>query len=571
MKKYFRLLIFALMVLAPVMPGINAFAGTTVNVQALYERWHDYDLSRLMEMGGQFDIAESPDSALVCYTIVSDKLVDNKMSDEESRIYVRALVNLAYISGSYFFDYSKALAFLQTAAGKSKALGYTENLSYVYLNMGSVYLAFNEIYGNKLFSEEIWRYLDMSISAGIESKTWPVVLAAITNICSLYPDNPQKEKFSSVIKRIEEANIPSDVPMRNYTQELMEGTKAYSLGDYTHALQHFLAMQEYITSPNMQSNRYRCIAWSAAADAYAGLGEYNQAIALTNKILDLAKSEHYDDEAARALHKLSQYYSSLGNDDKAQEYLLSYYATKDSIVSEREVANLSSMPLTNEINAMAQEIKQERKKKFQIIIGICVSVVFILLLALYLLRMISSNRKLREYSKQIYHKYVDALEAENREKNLRKSLELLKQDVVKTPIPSADTPKKRYINSTISPETVRDIEEKIEQILANSDVISDPKFSLHNLSDSVGYSYKLVSQVINETLGKNFKTLLNEHRIKEVCNRLIDKENYGDYTIEHIAQSVGFVSRSNFSVTFKSVVGITPSEFLRNAREDGQR
>ncbi len=135
----------------------------------------------------------------------------------------------------------------------------------------------------------------MSISAGIESKTWPVVLAAITNICSLYPDNPQKEKFSSVIKRIEEANIPSDVPMRNYTQELMEGTKAYSLGDYTHALQHFLAMQEYITSPNMQSNRYRCIAWSAAADAYAGLGEYNQAIALTNKILDLAKSEHYDD------------------------------------------------------------------------------------------------------------------------------------------------------------------------------------------------------------------------------------------------------------------------------------
>lgn len=119
-------------------------------------------------------------------------------------------------------------------------------------------------------------------------------------------------------------------------------------------------------------------------------------------------------------------------------------------------------------------------------------------------------------------------------------------------------------------DVVRDITEKIEQVLSDNGVISDPKFSLHQLSDAVGYSYKMVSQVMNESLGKNFKTLLNEHRIKEACSRLVDGENYGGYTIEHIAQSVGFVSRSNFSVAFKSVVGITPSEFQRNAREDSR-
>lgn len=198
------------------------------------------------------------------------------------------------------------------------------------------------------------------------------------------------------------------------------------------------------------------------------------------------------------------------------------------------------------------------------------AVLFILLLVLYLVRVVSSNRKLRDYSKQIYRKYMDALESEKREKVLRESLESFRQQEKEAAadVAAETPPKERYSNSTIPLDVVRDITEKIEQVLSDNDVISDPKFSLHQLSDAVGYSYKMVSQVINESLGKNFKTLLNEHRIKEACSRLVDGKNYGGYTIEHIAQSVGFVSRSNFSVAFKAVVGITPSEFQRNARED---
>ncbi len=413
----------------------------------------------------------------------------------------------------------------------------------------------------------------MAITTGIESGEWQVVLASITNICSLYQEDPQKERFLEIADRVQNAGIPTDTPMRKFTLQLLTGTKAYVSGDFETAIKQFETLEESIPNKEMQAGRYRCIAWASLADAYAGIGQYEKAIELNQKILAYSRSEHYDDEAARALHKLSQFYYALGNKEIAGEYLMSYYSKKDSIVSEREVANLSSLPLTNEINNMTQEIKLEREKKQRVIIGIFVAVLFILLLTLYLFRVVQSNRKLRDYSKQIYHKYKDALEAEKREKELRLSLDMIhnqqnNQAAYSQPEKSAE--KVRYSNSNIPPGVVQDIREKIGLALSDTSIISDPKFSLHQLSDMVGYSYKMVSQVINESMGKNFKTLLNEYRIKEACRRLIDGDNYGGLTIEHIGKSIGFVSRSNFSVAFKSVVGISPSEFQRNAREEAR-
>jgi len=553
-----------------VMSGLRSYGRAASDVHKLYSQWHDKPIEQLMEMGREFDLIESPDSALVCYSIVSERLAQSDVNDNEGRVYVRALVNLAYIYGSYFFDYSKTLDLLQTAANKSKSMGYIENLSYVYLNMGGVYLACNQIYGNRLFSDEIWKYLDLAISAGLESDTWPVVLASVTNMCSLYLEDPRKDKFLLTAARVDKAHIPDGTPMKEYTMHLLSGTKACVSGDYKSALDYFLKLDSLIPENEMQMGRYKCIAWSAQADALSGLGRYDEAIEVTEKRLALSRSEYYDDETASALHKLSQYYYALDRKEKAEEFLISYYAKKDSIVSEREVANLSSMPLTSEINNMAREIKMEREKKQRVLIGVCVAVLFILLLVLYLVRVVSSNRKLRDYSKQIYRKYMDALEAEKREKVLRESLESIRQQEKEAAaeVATESVVKERYSNSTIPDDVVRDITEKIGRVLSDNIVISDPKFSLHQLSDAVGCSYKIVSQVINESIGKNFKTLLNEYRIKEACARLIDAKNYGGYTIEHIGQSVGFMSRSNFSVAFKAVVGITPSEFQRNARED---
>lgn len=199
---YFRAVVLVLGMVVSVVAGPVSYGRAAVDVQTLYARWHDMPTAKLMDMGRDFDLAESPDSALVCYSIVSDRLSETDVNGEEGRIYARALVNLAYIYGSYFFDYSKAIGLLQTSAEKSEAMGYTENLSYVYLNMGGVYLACNQIYGDRLFTDEIWKYLEKSVKVGVASGTWNVVLAALTNMCTLYPDDSRKEVFLKVVRGI---------------------------------------------------------------------------------------------------------------------------------------------------------------------------------------------------------------------------------------------------------------------------------------------------------------------------------------------------------------------------------
>ncbi len=81
----------------------------------------------------------------------------------------------------------------------------------------------------------------------------------------------------------------------------------------------------------------------------------------------------------------------------------------------------------------------------------------------------------------------------------------------------------------------------------------------------VGAKYWEVSQTINDVFQKNFARVVAEYRIKEACRRISDREQYGQLTIEAIAQSVGFRSRTSFSKVFKDFTGLTPTMYKKIA------
>ena len=58
----------------------------------------------------------------------------------------------------------------------------------------------------------------------------------------------------------------------------------------------------------------------------------------------------------------------------------------------------------------------------------------------------------------------------------------------------------------------------------------------------------------------DFNNFVNEYRVKEVRKRLINSES-NNYSIEGIAKSVGFHSKSTFNASFKKCTGVTPSFF----------
>lgn len=163
----------------------------------------------------------------------------------------------------------------------------------------------------------------------------------------------------------------------------------------------------------------------------------------------------------------------------------------------------------------------------------------------------NDNIEYRRYEKQRREQYEKAIE------ELRKENEQLKSNI--------QTPK--YQNSKLDEEEKQQILSRIISVMEDSNEIYKLDFSLNELASLTGTNYKYVSQVINESFHKNFSSLLNEFRVQEACRRMSDKEHYGQMTIEGIAESVGFGSRSNFVTYFKRVTGMTPSEYQKQASE----
>lgn len=103
----------------------------------------------------------------------------------------------------------------------------------------------------------------------------------------------------------------------------------------------------------------------------------------------------------------------------------------------------------------------------------------------------------------------------------------------------------------------------ITMILDDVSVISNSDFNLSMLAEKVGSNTKYVSWIINDVYGKNFKTVLNEYRIREACRRLTDKDHYGNMTIQAIYEELGYNSAASFIQAFKKVNGMTPSVYQK--------
>ncbi len=88
----------------------------------------------------------------------------------------------------------------------------------------------------------------------------------------------------------------------------------------------------------------------------------------------------------------------------------------------------------------------------------------------------------------------------------------------------------------------------------------NPDFKYTSLAGRVGISARYMSEVLNRQLGKSFTDLINDYRVKEVQQRLMDKSNQ-QFTLLAIALDSGFNSKASFNRIFKKHTGMTPSEY----------
>jgi AraC-like DNA-binding protein len=128
--------------------------------------------------------------------------------------------------------------------------------------------------------------------------------------------------------------------------------------------------------------------------------------------------------------------------------------------------------------------------------------------------------------------------------------------------PAQQSKKPKYLRNKLADQDARKIIEKVIALLENEELYLEPELTLQHLSDKTKEPTYLISQALNQSLGKSFYDLVNNYRVEKAMLLLRDP-NKKHLTILSIAFEAGFNSKTTFNNVFKKLTGSTPTEYMK--------
>ncbi len=326
---------------------------------------------------------------------------------------------------------------------------------------------------------------------------------------------------------------------------------------------HFKTLR--FVGDNNMGDSYRLVQLSEIGNVLVKLDRYDEALKYGKMCMSLSGKLDDDELMINALHIMSDAYGGLGRADETAAYRARALALTDSVFNAKRF-----YIVRNRLDVYKDSLNGERITWLSGVITKQSDALVVLALLLFLAVVASVT------AWYAYHR-------------LRRAQRILVQrdkendmcGVVSTPRPlmqpvaadaddddiSGDGDDNAGQPVMLDSEQTALLLEKIGKIFSDIDVITDPDFSLTVLARSVGSNTRYVSWVINSSYGKNFKTLLNEFRVREACRRLRDTEHYGNITIQGIYESLGYRNASSFNRAFRQVMGMPPSVYQKLAAD----
>ena len=122
-------------------------------------------------------------------------------------------------------------------------------------------------------------------------------------------------------------------------------------------------------------------------------------------------------------------------------------------------------------------------------------------------------------------------------------------------------------NSQVSQGEHDEIMFRIEQYLQLEQPFLNPDFSLIDLSSALNLPMRIVSIAIKSTLGMGFPEFINKRRITYLEQLLLSKPDMLQFSVDALAKTVGFSSRSGFYKAFKKIENYeSPAQMIEHIK-----
>lgn len=119
----------------------------------------------------------------------------------------------------------------------------------------------------------------------------------------------------------------------------------------------------------------------------------------------------------------------------------------------------------------------------------------------------------------------------------------------------------------LSPTEAEELAQRLTHLMDTEKLYLDPELSLPDLAARMPVTVNDMSYLLNEKVCVNFFHFINSYRVIE-AKQLMLNEQYKHLSLLGIAYSAGFSSKTTFNTAFKKETGLTPSQFLKNARNN---
>lgn len=304
-------------------------------------------------------------------------------------------------------------------------------------------------------------------------------------------------------------------------------------------------------------------------------GKADEALRLYRQCVDSLKGPKDMPMLVSIYKKMCEASAAMGDTASSDAYRHKYLTLSDSVFNTSQF-NIAAGKLFEYENTETQKQVDRLvyRNRAQLIV-IAVFVVLVAALALLYVTLRRKNSMLLDARQTLMRKNEELTAGDRRQKKLLEQYvaainDLKSQQAAGSGQASAtaaaqpvEDGTKKQQGISLSEEQRNRLLNSITSVLENVEVIARSDFNLNMLADMVGTNTKYVSWVINDTYGKNFKTLLNEYRIREACRRMADREHYANVTIQTIYEELGYSSAAGFINAFRNVNGMTPSAYLR--------
>lgn len=509
---------------------------------------------------------ETLDSAFTVFTILSNREMTHQ---KDLLLKAKSLNNLGYLYTYHYYDFKEAYRSLQDAEDLCNQNGFYSLVPLVELNLANLIYNCNLLYYTIEIDESLEIYkkaLAHAISAD-EKKLTTMIFANIIDIAFTH-DCP--EQISDLITEYRNIDIPKDVPLKSFVDGYIEGVLAYWSRDYDKAIKIARHLRTLLNN-NESRNRHIINCYILESRAYAHKGDIKSAVNACDEAITLAKNTG-DKDATMAMHQeFEEIYLMTGDEEKARQHHFDYLLQKDSILNDFQLSKVHKMDFRHtlgKINETVKNLELKNMARRKTILWMAIAIILLLFLISIL---IYFQRIMHQKNRHLYQSYQEILKKELPGTTHKDRNNILPDETIvefESEIKHSDKASNKYKDSMLDEDMKQHLWTKILNVLETSPEIYSQGFSASTLASLAGgMDLAHLSQVIGEMSGTNFYNLLCKYRIMEAC-RLMNSEHTSSWTVEGISMQTGFKSRSNFSTNFKKIVGMSPAQYMKEARRN---